>query len=405
MSVIQAPPPAPASRHLPHDPASNAALVALYSAALGHGRKDRYLRRFAQFDAAGHISPGWNGAASLCTLGWALLRQLWVPALLYVAVVEGLALLALGPGRWLLQEQPDLQWPLLAAIGVLAWVLPGMYGDALLHTEIRKRIVTALAQTQSVAEACTVLSHTASSRERLQGLALANAAVVLAAAAISVWQPWNSRAAFGAAPPSATARPANTRPANPKAPELTVGEALAQARSASALLTAAVPTPESLPAPVLAVASPADPVQNTTVPSAAPAAPASESSPPATGAEAPLTPYQSVAVTGVPTRSEPAAVPSKPARTPVVNTNTAPEASGAKPGYYLNAGLFAEEANARKVQAQLLNANLPAFRQRLDTAQGPRTRVRVGPFTTLQQAQATHATLRGMGLEAVVFRQ
>lgn len=396
MSAIQALQRSTNPLHLPHDAASNAALVALYSAALGHGPKARYLRRFAQFDAAGRISPGWNGAASLYTLGWALLRRLWVPALLYVAVLEGLALLFLVSGRWLLHAQPDVQWPLLGALGILAWILPGMYGDALLHTEIRKRMVTALAQTQSVAEACTYLSHTASSRKRLRGLALAHVAAVLVGAPalyLGVWQPWNSVAPSNTATPSAAARPASTRTAQPKAPELTVGEALAEARRANAALIAPLPTPEPRLTPVLPATSALIPVQNTT---ASPAASAAESSPPVTAAPEPLTPSPSVAV---------AAAPSEPARTRTVSTNTTPAAPGTKSGYYLNAGLFAEEANARKVQAQLLNANLPAFRQRVDTAKGPRTRVRVGPFATLQQAQATHATLRSMGLEAVVFRQ
>jgi len=82
-----------------------------------------------------------------------------------------------------------------------------------------------------------------------------------------------------------------------------------------------------------------------------------------------------------------------------------PAAPGTQPGYYLNAGLFAEEANARKVQADLLNANLPALRQSLKTPQGERIRVRVGPFPTRRQAQAQRGTLRSMGLEAVVDRQ
>ena len=160
MSALQALAPATPSATsaisapLPSSAASSAALDALYSAALGQGPQTHYLRRFAQFDAAGRTSPGWNGAASFGTLSWAVLRQLWVPALLYGAVLEGLALLAWGAWHWLLPAQAALPWPLLLALAALVWGLPGMYGDALLHTEIRKRIVTALTQTPAVCQRC-----------------------------------------------------------------------------------------------------------------------------------------------------------------------------------------------------------------------------------------------------------
>lgn len=78
---------------------------------------------------------------------------------------------------------------------------------------------------------------------------------------------------------------------------------------------------------------------------------------------------------------------------------------GSTPGYYINVGLFAEEANARKAQARLLNEGLPAFRQALETPKGKRIRVRVGPYTTTREAQAAAAQIRVLKLEAVVFKQ
>ena len=78
---------------------------------------------------------------------------------------------------------------------------------------------------------------------------------------------------------------------------------------------------------------------------------------------------------------------------------------GKAPGYYINVGLFAEEANARKAQARLLNEGLPAFRQTLETAKGKRIRVRVGPYPTAKQANAAATQIRGLKLEAVVFKQ
>ncbi|MBX3633413.1 MAG: SPOR domain-containing protein, partial [Simplicispira sp.] len=78
---------------------------------------------------------------------------------------------------------------------------------------------------------------------------------------------------------------------------------------------------------------------------------------------------------------------------------------GSAPGYYLNVGLFAEEANARRAQAKLLNANLPAFRQSFSTSSGQRTRVRVGPFATAAEAQKAAQQIRRMQLEAVMYQQ
>lgn len=78
---------------------------------------------------------------------------------------------------------------------------------------------------------------------------------------------------------------------------------------------------------------------------------------------------------------------------------------GSTPGYYINVGLFAEEANARRAQARLLNEGLPAFRQTLESAKGKRIRVRVGPYANTKEAAAAAARIRGMQLDAVVFKQ
>lgn len=78
---------------------------------------------------------------------------------------------------------------------------------------------------------------------------------------------------------------------------------------------------------------------------------------------------------------------------------------GSAAGFYINVGLFAEEANARKAQAKLLNAALPAFRQSLNTPAGQRIRVRVGPYPNAQQAQQAARSIKAMGLDAVVFQQ
>lgn len=105
----------------------------------------------------------------------------------------------------------------------------------------------------------------------------------------------------------------------------------------------------------------------------------------------------------------PASAPEAP--TPQATAASAPATGeplpqvGSQPGYYINVGLFAEEANARKAQAKLLNAGLPAFRQSLDTPKGQRIRVRVGPYPSAAQAQVAARSIKALHLDAVVFRQ
>lgn len=78
---------------------------------------------------------------------------------------------------------------------------------------------------------------------------------------------------------------------------------------------------------------------------------------------------------------------------------------GSAPGYYLNVGVFAEEGNARRAQATLLNAGLPAFRNAIETTDGERTRLRVGPFGSDQAAQKAAKTIRSLRLDAVMYQQ
>ena len=95
-------------------------------------------------------------------------------------------------------------------------------------------------------------------------------------------------------------------------------------------------------------------------------------------------------------------MPTAPTR---ASDDAVPAPVGSLPGYYINAGLFDEEANGRRAQARLLNEGLPAFRQELSTPAGRRIRVRVGPYPTRALANKAADTIKAMQLEAVVFRQ
>ena len=309
-----------------------------------------------------------------------------IKALVYVAAAEGLALLAFGLGRQLLHWPVGVEWGVLGALALLAFAVPGLFGDAILHADVRRRIARALAASRTVPEACALLAQRASSRKRLQGLVLIN--LVLAAAVAVAWFLLPRAGLQGAA----------------LEPAVTVAEAASAAAAASAPADPEPPAAKaSEPEEAPAVAAPApEPAASATQPPEAPApAPAQAARPEAKKPPAARAPTAS--------RPAPAAKAKASASMPAPSASTASDALpapvGTAAGYYINVGLFAEEANARKAQARLLNEGLPAFRQEIAGAKGRRIRVRVGPYASRAQADTAAASIRAMALEAVVFKQ
>jgi len=372
--------------------AANNPTMALYRAALGPLNTQRYLALFERFDAAGRASLVWNPAAGLCTLNWMAFRGLWGAALVYLAAAEGLALLAFGLGR-------HLQWPTGVEIGVLGSLLmlsiliPGLYGNALLHADIRRRMASAVTDAHTVREACEALARQAPTQRRLKAFLLGNAllGVLLLAVGVFLW---------GAEPTGADALPAKE-----------IGQ---------------VQDPITPPVPPAPPAEAGAPLQSG---SSSPGAPASSEAP--GGASPSTVPEPSVekaAVQPLPEQAEPSAVaetppavlsapaprPSPPPRAAVTTPGSAPASSPPAPilvkpsapvSHGINVGLFAEEANAIKVHAQLTEAGLPATMQTVEGTRGPRTRVRAGPFPDRASADAAAQRIRAMGLEAQIYRQ
>ena len=499
--MLPTPEPAQASAPRPSDSRSDSAITALYRAVLGPVNASYYLPIFARFDEAGRTTTGWNWAAGLCTLGWMVFRQLWGPALVYVAVAEGVALLVFGVGRPMLHWPQGVEWGVLAALVLLGCAVPGLYGNALLHADAHKKIARTLTATHTLNEACALLARQASSWRRLAWLAAAHVALLLAAAGAYFANPAQgvhgaSSAAQGLHSPgktaSAGAAPTDLRSAGPGAapprPPASAQPALAAAAStpalsgsapllpgptssaASAPTSAVAPLPESAPIatpsappgarvpsppqPAAAAAASATGVHAASTPPAPehrpsigkasktadvppvqpapirdpakPQAPAKEQTP-GLGTTAP-TPH---AAAPLPDASRTDARQPRPASTEAITPNAAPQTAqasadatppaspaassvpaantaatvGSAPGYYINVGVFADEANARKAQARLLNEGLPAFRQEFFAGQKRRLRVRVGPFERPDDAEAAAVSVRALGLEAVVARQ
>lgn len=329
---------------------------ALYRAALGPIGASYYLPLFARFDAAGRTFAGWNWAASLCTLNWMAWRRLWGAALVYLAAAEGLVLLVFGVGHPLLHWPGAVERGFAAVFATLALVVPGLYGNAILHTEIRKRITRALAVHRTIPEACALLAREAASWKRLALLVLANAVLLAAVAGAVLVLPQDNA-------PGTTSDHGAPTPAT----EVTAPREVAT----------------SVPAEVAVQNSPALAAEPQPAASSPPQPPAVPDAPPPANPASGTVPQEATA-----------SVPPPPA-----------PALGTAAGYYINIGLFAEESNARKAQAQLLNEGLPAFRQALTTAKGQRIRVRVGPISTEQEARAASHRIGRLGLDAVIFKQ
>ena len=266
--------------------ASSSAMIALYSDALGPVQLPRYLALFERFDRAsrdGRIERaplGWNLAASLLTLDWMALHALWKAALVYGALVYGLALVMLGIARPLLNMPPSVEYGLLGALALFSIALPGLFGDALLHAQTRQRIGRAIAAEPNLPGACALLEKQASSQRRLLRIAAIHAALLtLLAVVLFIFAPSRWSAAKAPASPSAEtsallpqkpALPAVAAPADPAAlpgllrptpaPELSAEPpALAPAPvpepAAAPEVSAAAPLPVPVPAPALAPAA------------------------------------------------------------------------------------------------------------------------------------------------------
>jgi len=229
---------------------------ALYRAAIGPIRTDHYLRLFTHFEAADRPGIHWNWAASLCTLNWMAFRRLWGAALAYMGALVGLALLIFGIGRLVFQLSGMAEFTLMLVFSILAFVVPGLFGDAAFYIHCRKKMTQALQANDQVEDACALLQRRAGTKRRLIGLALVN--LVLLGALAGLYSVFTEVSTL-----------ANSALHRDTPGNLAIGRA-----------TEAVPTPNTAPTPLAAAASspsaapePAAAVSSPTVPASAPQLP------------------------------------------------------------------------------------------------------------------------------------
>lgn len=447
--------------------------TALYRAAIGDMSNGYYLPRFTRYEAADRPGLSWNWAAALNTLNWLLFRRLWQAALVYSGSIVALALLLFGIGKLVFQFSEGTQWGLLAALVALAFVVPGLGGNALYYLATRQRVQAALTKNQSVSEACEQLSKEASTRKGLIIIAACNLVVAAIAAqsyamftgfeplpagtpvAVGVVSEGrnvvsgraidattaDSGKAASSAPLAASAASAASAPSAPAsasastaaaasaslpasapapAPAPTVSAAaLAAPPVVTASATASKPASTSASAPVPAASSPAKPpsapasaprvlpAASAALPAIAkPAAAASAASPPRPApvalrsAAADLAAREVAASLGQSALVRPASpvTPRPAAAAPAPAPAEVPEANR----FVVNVGLFADANNARNALVKLMDAELPVVSKEIRFPKGNRTRVQVGPFDTLAEAEAAADKVRALELEARV---
>lgn len=404
--------------------------TSLYRAAIGPMCPDFYLPIFSRFETAGKAGLSWNSAASLLTFNWLLFRQLWTPALAYAGILAAVGLLVFGIGRLVFQMSDTVSLVLALVLGVLAFVVPGLLGNALLHKQCRARMEQALADNPTVVEATAQLQRQASSRKRLLWLALINVLVVgLGVLAYTQIAALTTMSAMpqGAAEARQTVSGLATDANNPltAASAAASGAALAASPAAEAVPAASAPALVASEPASAASAAPA-PAATVAAASVAPVASAPVAiEPPAVQAPAakPVNPKPSGKAVKAAKADKAAKAAEKPAATkPAVNAakaetpataavapaSSASKAAAAVPPqalFYINVGLFSKPENASRVHAQLLEANLPSVMKELKTTKARQIRVRVGPFATEEKAQAAAQTIKALKYEAGIIQK
>ena len=155
-----------------------------------------------------------------------------------------------------------------------------------------------------------------------------------------------------------------------------------------------MPAPEPKPAaePKAEAQTGAEPV--TTVAAAAPVA------------TKPAAPTAAPVVKAAPKPAEKPATPekkpeaaAKPATKPVADAKPASDASGQ---WVVQLGAYKEAGNVKLLLSKLKGVGVPAYTEKSDTPQGPRTRVRAGPFATQEAAEKARSRIKIIGVDGPV---
>jgi DedD protein len=160
------------------------------------------------------------------------------------------------------------------------------------------------------------------------------------------------------------------------------------------------PIPVDIPIQIPSRESAAPLVLPPTRPSPAASLPAAAPAPAPKAAATPAVPAPAAVE---PARVEPAPAPkATPAKAePAL---PAPPKTAEAPGrFVVQVGAFAEASAVREARAKVEKLGLVTYTQQVETASGPRTRVRLGPFATREEADQAAAKVKAAGLPGAVL--
>ena len=89
----------------------------------------------------------------------------------------------------------------------------------------------------------------------------------------------------------------------------------------------------------------------------------------------------------------------KPVTKTAAEVKPAADASGQ---WVIQLGAYKESGNVKVLLAKLKGIGVPAYTEKLESPQGPRTRVRAGPFATQEAAEKARARLKIIGVDGPV---
>lgn len=122
--------------------------------------------------------------------------------------------------------------------------------------------------------------------------------------------------------------------------------------------------------------------------------------PPLANSLFPLPPPSAGTWVPLPALPEPHAVSTQPQQTQQPESSAGVDRSGR---FVLQAGAFSDNAAAKDIRTKLDKMGLKTFVQTADTPEGKRIRVRVGPFSSREEAEKVLARVKAGGLSAVVL--
>ena len=379
-------------------------VVDLYKAVIGPRNQAYYLKQFARQEAGTGFRLGWHWPAFVSALNWFVFRKMWGTTAGYLAL-----LLVLCVGFWAAVTSLQLDVMTSAAVALFLWLMVSA-GSALLANALYYRHCMSLIH-KVLVDGCDrdvageMLEAQACNNRRWSGQVLVNVAFLLLLPALATFAPWSWPSLEGQAAETAAAPPAAV-----PVPEMP--NALPVPASPPAATVAPEPPP-SPPGPMLPLSEARASAEAGLTMAAEPPSAAAEAVVPAKVVEPAGNPAGQVAA--VSPKPDKRLVPKDIAKAPTPDRQTAPApAPGSAPAppagktleapFGVQVGIFAQAANVANVRSQLLALSLPVYVEEIQMGGQPRTRVRVGPFDTEDQAKRTVKAISDVGLPAVLIR-